>query len=84
MSDNRTQRVRREANFIVETGSTVRTAAQKFRVCKSTIHYDITVRLKEVDPVLYKNVRVVLDRNMAERHIRGGMAMKEKCAKKKT
>lgn len=76
------RRVWAEANFTVETGSTVRTTAQKFGLSKSTIHHDITTVLMKVDSELYKKVREILDVNKAERHMRGGMATKEKYAKK--
>ena len=64
--------------YILESGATVRAAAQKFRISKSTVHKDITTRLRVVDPSLYRRVRRVLDVNKAQRHIRGGMATREK------
>ena len=64
--------------YIVETGSTVRFAAQKFSVSKSTVHTDVSQRLKYIDKDLFDNVRKVLDENKSQRHIRGGMATKEK------
>ena len=72
--------------YIVETGSTVRFAAQKFSVSKSTVHTDVSQRLKYIDKDLFDNVRKVLDENKSQRHIRGGMATKEKylMAKKKS
>lgn len=77
-------RAREEAMFIVETGSTVRTAAKKFGLSKSTIHLDITEVLSKVDFQLYKEVRLVLDKNKAERHIRGGAATREVWKNKKS
>ncbi len=64
--------------YIVETECTVRAAAKKFGVSKSTVHKDITARLKESDFSLYKDVNRVLQKNKAQRHIRGGMATKLK------
>lgn len=64
--------------YITESKSTVRAAAKKFGVSKSTVHSDITVRLRKIDPLLYSEVRKVLDVNKEERHIRGGIATREK------
>ena len=66
------------AHYIVESKDTVRVAAKKFGVSKSTVHKDVYERLKKINPSLAKEVRVVLDENKAERHIRGGMATKRK------
>ena len=66
------------AEYISSTGKTVREAAQHFSVSKSTVHKDITLRLPEIDSELFESVRQVLDKNKAERHLRGGMATKEK------
>ena len=78
MKDYIEERVLELANYILETGSTVRAAAVKFRISKSTVHKDITERLHEINPSLAAQVKTVLDNNKAERHIRGGMATKEK------
>lgn len=64
--------------YIIESKATVRKAAQKFGVSKSTVHKDVSERLKYVDPKLYKEVKHVLEVNKAQRHIRGGMATKNK------
>ena len=64
--------------FIAEQNATVRRAASVFSVSKSTVHKDITVRLKEEDPALFHEVERVLAKNKAERHLRGGRATKEK------
>lgn len=64
--------------YIVENGATVRQTAAVFRVSKSTVHKDVTERLPSVNHALAEEVRNVLDINKAERHIRGGMATKEK------
>lgn len=69
--------------YIVENEATVRAAAKVFGISKSTVHMDVAERLKKVDPFLYKEVRKVLDVNKEERHIRGGLATKEKYMSKK-
>ena len=66
------------AVYIIETGATVRTAAQHFGISKSTVHKDIQLRLPKYNKSLYLQVRQVLDRNKQERHIRGGMATRNK------
>ncbi|MBR3974814.1 MAG: sporulation transcriptional regulator SpoIIID [Clostridia bacterium] len=70
--------------YIVEHKATVRAAAKIFGVSKSTVHMDVTDRLKNVDSALFSQVRQVLDSNKAQRHIRGGLATKEKYKKEKT
>jgi putative DeoR family transcriptional regulator (stage III sporulation protein D) len=64
--------------YMIENNTTVRAAAAKFGVSKSTVHKDLTERLRRIDPVLFEQVRVVLEQNKAERHIRGGLATKRK------
>ncbi len=64
--------------YIVETGATVRAAAQQFGISKSTVHKDVAERLENLNPKLYAEARVVLRRNKAQRHIRGGMATRRK------
>ena len=64
--------------YIVENKTTVRDAAKKFGVSKSTVHTDVSRRLRKLNPVLYHEVRNVLDVNKAQRHIRGGIATREK------
>ena len=64
--------------YIADSKSTVRNAAKKFGVSKSTVHSDVTVRLRKLDPALFTEVRKVLDVNKEERHIRGGIATREK------
>lgn len=66
------------ANFIVSSNSTVRETARRFGISKSTVHKDITDRVEKIDPELARSVRKVLEVNKAERHIRGGMATREK------
>jgi putative DeoR family transcriptional regulator (stage III sporulation protein D) len=67
--------------YIVEHKTTVRAAAGKFGVSKSTVHKDVAQRLKYIDPQLYRKVKVVLDYNKAQRHIRGGIATRMKYKK---
>lgn len=64
--------------YILETGATVRATAKVFKISKSTVHKDVTERLKKCNPVLYADVKKVLEINKMERHIRGGMATKRK------
>lgn len=71
-------RVILEGEFIVKTKSTVRATANFFNLGKSTVHKDVTVRLKNLDINLYEKVREVLEVNLSERHIRGGIATKKK------
>ena len=66
------------ANYIIESNATVRQTAKTFGVSKSTVHKDVTDRLMQINPALAKQARQVLDVNKSERHIRGGMATKEK------
>lgn len=67
--------------YIIENKATVRGAAKKFGVSKSTVHKDVAQRLKYIDPQLYRKVKVVLDYNKAQRHIRGGIATRLKYRK---
>ncbi|MDD5927856.1 MAG: sporulation transcriptional regulator SpoIIID [Firmicutes bacterium] len=78
MKDYIEERVLELARYIIDTRSTVRAAAKKFRVSKSTVHKDVTERLLEINPGLASEVKDVLENNKAERHLRGGMATKEK------
>lgn len=71
-------RVILEGEFIVKTKSTIRATANFFKLGKSTVHKDVAIRLKELDLELYNEVRRILNINLNERHIRGGMATKEK------
>ena len=64
--------------YILENQATVRTAAKKFGISKSTVHKDVAQRLKSIDPALYRGVKQILDVNKAQRHIRGGMATRMK------
>lgn len=66
------------AVYMIETGATVRAAAKHFGISKSTVHKDLQQRLSQCNPVLYAQVREVLDLNKLERHIRGGLATRKK------
>lgn len=71
------------AQYIIENKVTVRAAAKKFGISKSTVHKDITERLSRLNAALAHDVKIILDENKAERHIRGGEATKEKYKSKK-
>ncbi len=66
------------AEYIVETGCTVRACSAHFCISKSTVHKDVSERLKHIDAELYERTREVLELNLSERHIRGGIATREK------
>ena len=78
MKGNIEERACRLASYIIENGATVRTAAQKFGISKSTVHKDVTERLKTLNPTLAAQAKAVLDANKQDRHIRGGQATREK------
>lgn len=66
------------ANYIIDNNATVRQTAKQFGISKSTVHKDVTERLLQINSALAEQARVVLDLNKSERHIRGGLATKEK------
>lgn len=78
MKDYIEERAVEIANYIIQERATVRQTAKKFGVSKSTVHKDVTDRLLQVNPELANEARKVLDVNKSERHIRGGLATKEK------
>ena len=78
MKENAGERAVTLGNYIAENGATVREAAKKFGISKSTVHKDVTEKLKHENTVLWERVRAVLDKNKAERHMRGGEATKQK------
>ena len=78
MADTIDERACHLAVYIIETGATVRSAAQHFGISKSTVHKDVTERLTQINPSLAAEARKILDVNKSERHIRGGLATKEK------
>lgn len=78
MDNSVKERVLTLSHYIIKTGATVRQCAAEFSVSKSTVHTDVTHRLEKIDKNLYSQVRLVLDTNKSQRHIRGGMATKKK------
>ena len=78
MKDYIEERAVEIANYIIETKGTVRQTAKKFGVSKSTVHKDVTERLLQINPSLAAEARKILDLNKSERHIRGGLATREK------
>ena len=76
-------RIYSEANYIIEHRATVRDAARALCVGKSTVHKDVTDRLKLLNPAMYRAVRSILNVNKAERHLRGGKATHDKYAARK-
>ena len=78
MKDYIEERAVELANYIIENNATVRGAAKVFSLSKSSVHKDVTERLGKINPSLAAKAKLVLDRNKAERHIRGGMATKHK------
>ena len=66
------------AEYVIDTGSTVRTAASHFGISKSTIHKDLSYKLKHINPALYANVKEIMETNKSERHLRGGEATRRK------
>ncbi|MCC8051979.1 MAG: sporulation transcriptional regulator SpoIIID [Clostridiales bacterium] len=83
MKDYIEERVLTIAGYIIENRATVRDAAKQYGVSKSTVHKDMVDRLAEINPSLMHDVRKILDVNKQERHIRGGMATREKYLQKK-
>ena len=81
MPDTMEERACELAVYMIETGATVRAAAQHFGISKSTVHKDLSQRLPQYNKRLYDQVRQVLDVNKRERHIRGGMATQRKYKK---
>lgn len=78
MTENMEERACVLGNYIVEHRATVRAAAKRYGLSKSSVHKDVTTRLYAVNPGLYRQVRAVLEENKRERHLRGGQATREK------
>ena len=78
------ERVIELAHYIIDSKDTVRGAAKRYGISKSTVHKDVSDRLLKINPFLAKEVREILNENKAERHLRGGMATKLKYLKEKT
>ena len=66
------------AAYVIETGATVRATANRFGISKSTVHKDLSYKLRKINPTMYKRVELVLQTNKSERHIRGGEATRKK------
>lgn len=81
MTDHIHDRACKLAVYMIETGGTVRSCASHFGISKSTVHKDLTQRLNRADPALYRKVKHLLEQNKSERHIRGGLATREKYRK---
>ena len=81
LTETMEERARELGRYIVETGATVRAVANKFGLSKSSVHKDVTSRLYWADRALYEQVRIVLEENKRERHLRGGAATREKYRK---
>ena len=75
------ERVKEIALYVADTGATVRAAAKRFGISKSTVHKDMTSRLKYIDHELFLVVSAILEKNRAERHLRGGEATRQKFMK---
>lgn len=83
MKDYIEKRALELAQYIIDNNATVRKTAKMFNISKSTVHKDVHERLKRINPALYKKAQAVLEMNKAERHIRGGMATREKYLQEK-
>ncbi|MCI8773829.1 MAG: sporulation transcriptional regulator SpoIIID [Lachnospiraceae bacterium] len=84
MKDYIEERAIQIANYIIENNATVRQTARQFGISKSTVHKDVTDRLSQINPTLASEARKVLDINKSERHIRGGLATREKYLHRQT
>lgn len=78
MRDELEKRIRNVATHILKTHDTIRKTAKIFGYSKSTVHFDVSIRLKKLDVKLYEQTKKILDENFAEKHIRGGEATKKK------
>ena len=83
MRDDLERRARELAVYLIERRTTIRDAAKHFSVSKSTVHKDLSERLREIDRSLYVQVKEILEQNTAERHLRGGDATKRKYQKQR-
>lgn len=83
MRDDLERRARELAVYLIERRTTIRDAAKHFSVSKSTVHKDLSERLREIDRSLYVQVKEILEQNQAERHLRGGDATKRKYQKQR-
>ena len=83
MQTDKEDRARRLAAYMIDTGGTVRSAGKHFDLSKSTVHKDLTEVLPRASPVLFAQVRKLLEQNKSQRHIRGGLATRRKYENKK-
>jgi len=83
MGFERKERAEILAEHIIETGSTVRACAARYGISKSTVHKDLTQKLKYINKSMYEDVKEILEKNKSERHIRGGEATRKKYLRKK-
>ncbi len=81
--DEQKERAVALGEYIIKSRSTVRSTAKKFGISKSTVHKDLTEKLPQINASLYENVKIILEINKQERHIRGGLATKHKYEQKK-
>ena len=82
MRDDLERRARELAVYLIERRTTIRDAAKHFSVSKSTVHKDLSERLKEIDRSLYVQVKEILEQNKAERHLRGGAATRRRYSRR--
>ncbi|MBQ3286565.1 MAG: sporulation transcriptional regulator SpoIIID [Firmicutes bacterium] len=78
MQEHIRERVLTLSNYIIESGATVRQTASRYGISKSTVHKDMTERLPQLNEVTASRVRSILDKNKAQRHLRGGEATRQK------
>ena len=83
MTSDKDDRARTLAAYMIETGGTVRSAGKHFGLSKSTVHKDLCEVLPRTSPALFTQVRMLLEQNKAQRHIRGGLATRKKYEDKK-
>lgn len=72
------ERILREAKYMIETKGTIREIAERFLISKSTVHIDLSKRLKKIDKKMFEKIKKILDFNFQEKHIRGGNSTKKK------
>ena len=84
MKESINERVLKTADHIIRTGETVREAAKRFDVSKSTVHSDMVLRLPKLDAVRYGKVKEILSKNLNERHLRGGEKTRQKYCNMRT
>lgn len=76
-------RTRELGEYVLKTHDTIRESAKKFHLSKSTVHYDLSIRLRKVDYVLYEKIKKILDKHFEEKHIRGGESTRKKFEEKR-